>query len=340
MKQCVTILFLIIALSFFSQKASIDFSTIDYKIQFVKTASPVELAKQLTSFCNNDLEKVRAIFKWIADNISYQTKQPDNRKGISFINEDDDNNSPLKPLDERVAETVLQKGFALCNGYTRLFKTLCSYAGIRSEIITGYARVSKSYKRFGNNHTWNAVMIDNKWQLLDVTWASGFISWTGDKFIRSFNEEYFLAPPALFILEHYPDNLAWVLMDRPPLMTEFLSSPFKQKTFSKYKITTYKPASGIIEVNQGDTLQIELETLNADNDKTIGAEPFLDMTLFSTSSSALLSPNSVNRNKFTYNYYVTSPAVEWLYIQYNNDVILRYRLVVKNSSSVKEIAIR
>jgi Transglutaminase-like superfamily len=339
MKRGLIIFFGALTLNAFSQKATVDFTTIDYRVQFIKTAEPAELTKQLTAFCNTDLEKVRAIFKWIADNIEYKTKQLINRKGIPLISEIDDN-SPLTSLDERVAEMVLQKGFAVCDGYARLFKTLCGYAGIRSEIITGYGRVSKSPRRFGNNHTWNAVLIDNKWELLDVTWASGFISWTGDKFIRRFDEEYFLASPAKFILEHYPDDLTWALMEKPPLLSEFRSSPFKQKTFSKYRITTYKPASGIIEVNEGDTLQIELETLNADNDKTIGAEPFLDMNLFSTSSSVLLSPTSVTRNRFIYNYNVTSPAIEWLYIQYNNDVIMRYRLVVKNSNAAKEIAIR
>ena len=340
MKQWLTILFCVTAFNCFSQKNPVDFTTIDYHVQSIKTAAPVELAKQLTSFCTNDREKVRAIFKWITGNIDYKTKQPANRKGILIVNENDDNNSPLKSLDERLSEMVLQKGFAVCDGYARLFKTLCNYAGIRSEIITGYGRVTKSPRRFGNNHTWNVVMIDNKWQLLDVTWASGYISWTGDKFIRHFDEEYFLTPPARFILEHYPDDLAWTLMDKPPLMSEFRSSPFKQKTFGKYKITAYKPVSGIIEVNQGDTLQVELETFDAEKDRSIGAEPFLDMSLFSTSSSALLSPSSITRNKINYNYCITSPAVEWLYIQYNNDVIMRYRLVVKKDNSAKEITIR
>lgn len=340
MKQYITILFLIIALNVSSQKATVDFSIVDYKVQFVKTASPLELTKQLTSFCNNDLEKVRAIFKWITNNIDYQTRQPGNRRGIPVSNESDNDNSPLKPLDERVAETVLKKGAAQCHGYTRLFKTLCSYAGIRSEIITGYARVDKSHKRFGNNHTWNAVMIDNKWQLLDVTWASGFISWSGDKFIRSFNEEYFLTSPARFILDHYPDDLSWSLMDKPPVLSEFRTSPFKQKTYSKYKIMAYTPVSGIIELNQGDTIQVELETFDAERDRSIGADPFLDISLFSTASSVLLSPSSVINNKVNYIYCATSPTVEWLYIQYNDDVIMRYRLVVRNSNSAKEIAIR
>jgi Transglutaminase-like superfamily len=336
MKQWLTILFAAITLNAFSQKAAVDFATIDYKIHSVKKLAPADLAKQLTSFCNNDLEKVRAIFKWITENISYQPKQPPNRKGIPVIDDD----TAFKSLDERIAESVLKKGFAVCEGYSRLFKVLCMYAGIHAEIISGYGRVNRGSRRFGNNHIWNAVWIDNEWKLLDVTWASGFISWSGDNFIKSFNEEYFLVPPAKFILEHYPDDLSWALMDEPPLMSEFRFSPFKQKTFSKYKITSYRPSGGIIEVAEGDTLQLKLKTSDAERDHTIGSDPFLDMNVFLTASSALLSPSVVNHNTVSYTYCVNSPAVKWLYIQYNNDVILRYRLVIKNIESRKGIAIR
>lgn len=339
MKICLLISFSFLAFTSFCQQAAVDFSAIDRKVTSVKSASAEVLAKELTSFCTNDLEKVRSIFRWIADNIDYKTRQPSNRKGITFFNEADDS-SPLKSLDERVAEMVLQKGFAVCDGYSRLFKTLCTYAGIKAEIINGYARINKNTRRFGNNHAWNAVMIDNRWHLLDVTWASGYISWSGDNFIRHFDEEYFLSSPDKFILEHYPDDLSWSLMENPPLLAEFRSSPFKQKTFSKYKITAYKPSGGIIEVMQGDTLQIQLETANADKDRSIGSDPFLNLASFSTFSSEVLSPTSVDQNKISYIYNVTSPAIEWLYIQYNNDVILRYRLVVKNEKSRKELALK
>ena len=88
-----------------------------------------------------------------------------------------EDNTPLKPLSERVAETVLQRKVAVCDGYARLFTTLCDYAGIRSAIIVGYARAgtNKPAKRFGINHYWNAVMIDGNWYLLDATWASGYL---------------------------------------------------------------------------------------------------------------------------------------------------------------------
>lgn len=123
------------------------------------------LAKQLTESKTTELEKVTAIFQWITGNIAYHIP-PEKRKIIgkaslkNFQSEEiDDDSSPLKPLNERVAANVLKKRVAVCDGYARLFTTLCDEAGIRSEIIIGYARsgTNKPTKRFGVNHYWNAV---------------------------------------------------------------------------------------------------------------------------------------------------------------------------------------
>ena len=258
-----SVIFVLASLPVFSQMNKTDFSEIDRRVQFVDAAAPFLLAQQLTADCTTDLQKVRAIFQWITDNIAYRTKEPVSRKRKSrFTEEETDDTTLLKPLDERVAEIVLANKVAVCDGYARLFKTLCNYAGLQAEVITGYGKTElhKIHQRFRNNHSWNAVMIDSVWQLLDVTWASGYINWQGDRFIRQLDEQYFLSPPEVFIREHYPDDLRWSLIDNPPLMAEFRLSPFKQKSFIKYNIISYKPAKGIIEANVNDTIQIVLES--------------------------------------------------------------------------------
>ena len=176
-------------------------------------------------------------------------------------------------------------------------------------------------------------MIDSVWQLLDVTWASGYISWQGDRFIRQMDEQYFLSPPEVFIREHYPDDLRWTLVENPPLMAEFRVSPFKQKSFIKYNIVSYKPTTGIIEASLNDTVQIHLETSNVGKDRNISSDPFLDTSIYTTPTSALLIPPGPIGSKTTYTYVVNSPGVEWLYILYNDDIVLRYKLVVKTRPS-------
>ncbi|MEP7374075.1 MAG: transglutaminase domain-containing protein [Chitinophagaceae bacterium] len=309
-----------------------DFSEIDRRVKFIEITAPAVLAGQLTANCPTDLEKVRAIFRWITDNIAYRTKETTVRKKKSkFTIEEPDDTTDLKPLDERVAENVLANKVAVCDGYARLFKILCNYAGVRAEVINGYGKTEpyKVHQRFRSNHSWNAVMIDSVWQLLDVTWASGYISWQGDSFVRQLDEQYFLSSPEQFIREHYPDDLRWSLMEDPPLMPEFRLSPFRQKSFAKYKISSFKPAVGVIEANLGDTIQVELETADIYNDRNISSDPFLDTSIYSTAISALLVPPGMISKKTVYTYCVNSPTVQWLYILYNDDVILRYKLIIK-----------
>ena len=334
MKWQFVIWFILSGLPVFSQKNKADFSEIDRSVKLIEVSAPPVLAQQLTVGCSTDLQKVRAIFRWIADNIAYRTSETTTRKRKSKFNyEEPDDTTDLKPLDERVAETVLANRVAVCDGYARLFKTLCIYAGIRAEVINGYGKTEphKIHQRFRSNHSWNAVMIDSVWQLLDVTWASGYITWQGDSFVKQLDEQYFLSPPEQFIREHYPDDLRWSLMEDPPLMPEFRLSPFRQKSFTKYKISSYKPSAGVIEAYMGDTIQVELETADINNDRNISSDPFLDTSIYSTAISALLVPPGMINKKTIYSYCVTSSTIQWLYILYNDDVILRYKLIVKKS---------
>jgi len=340
MKWQLLIWFLIGVLPVFSQTNKTDFSEIDRSVKFIEATSPAVLSQQLTVNCTTELQKVRAIFRWITDNIAYRTRETTIRKKRPTLTEEEpDDTTDLKPLDERVAETVLANKVAVCEGYARLFKTLCRYAGIPAEVIGGYGKTEphKLRQRFRSNHAWNAVMIDSVWQLLDVTWASGYITWRGDSFVRQLDEQYFLSPPEQFIREHYPDDLRWSLMEDPPLMPEFRQSPFKQKSFTKYRISSYKPAGGVIEANMGDTIQIELETADIYNDRNISSDPFLDINLYSTGTSALLVPPGMITKKTIYTYCVTSADIQWLYVLYNDDVILRYKLVVRKNRN--EIAV-
>ena len=181
----------------------------------------------MASLGKTDREKVRAIFRWITEHIDYNVMPFGQRKNITrqFYEEPDDSTVALPPLNERVAAKVLNKGVAFCEGYSRLFKTLCDHAGIKAEIIYGYARTNNN-RRFAVNHTWNSVYIDSSWYLLDVTWASGVVCY-GNEYIRQYNDFYFLTPPSEFIRDHYPEDLQWTLLNDPPVYREYGQSPFR-----------------------------------------------------------------------------------------------------------------
>jgi hypothetical protein len=308
---------------------------------------PADLAKQLTAPCKTELEKVTAIFKWITENISYRTRQ-DNKihaTGASLLKNAFNENTliddgPLQSLNERVAETVLQSREAVCDGYARLFTTLCDHAGIHSEIIVGYAKngTKKPTERFGVNHYWNAVMIDGKWYLLDATWASGYLSMGRDEFIREYDEKYFLASPEIFIRDHYPDDARWTLLPDSKIPPEFNRSPFKQKSFVKYHFTSFYPSAGIIETYVGDTIRLSLETDIHELGRNVSPDLLIDSAIFSFSSSWIfLSPDMIEKSsmqsRYNYIYPVVSPDIEWIYLLYNDDLVLRYKINVKKKKA-------
>ena len=52
------------------------------------------------------------------------------------------------------------------------------------------------------DHEYNVIKLDNKWYPIDSTWGTGHIE--GKKFIKSYNEFYFLVDPKLLIKTHFP----------------------------------------------------------------------------------------------------------------------------------------
>lgn len=301
--------------------------------------APVEaLAEELTAGVPSERGKVEAIFGWITDNISYKVAARNPRGSFrvpKLKNEPEE--EVLKPLDERVAENVLQQGEAVCDGYARLFKTLCQYAGIKAAVINGYARAGgdRGGKNFRSNHSWNAVMIDSAWYLLDATWASGFVSYFGDAFIKKYDPKYFLASPQQFIHDHYPEDPAWTLLPEPPVLSEFHWAPYRHTGFIHNRITAFAPATGIIEASPGDTLLFEVETDGLQKDLEVWDMPFTDPRLHTGPvwMNYPKQPAMVKGKKAIYAYRVSTTRPQWLYVVFNGSPILQYRLQVRQTAT-------
>ncbi len=343
MKLLISILLIFVASLSMGQVQTVSFTGNSAKAQPAAIVTPDSLARKLTASCTTEHQKVKAIFSWITDNIEYSLRAPYTSPRfatkLAIEDEADDTSKVLKPLNERVAINVLKKGSAVCDGYARLFKTLCDYAGVQSEIISGYARtnIGRPGEKFRSNHSWNAVRIDSSWYLLDATWASGYVSYWGNQFIKSYDSYYFLTPPEDFIRDHYPEDIKWTLLTNPPTLKEFEHTPFKLGAFRNFKINSFKPAVGLIEASLGDTLQFELETDDEKKALLITDSLYYDSALYvHTGKKDLINNNTcvINGKKVSYIYTVTSPAVEWLYVLYNNEVIMRYKLDVKPSYKI------
>jgi hypothetical protein len=319
----------------FGQKASANFSAIDWNVRNIEAPAVDSLARKLTSPYPTELQKTRAIFSWIAQHISYNTGIFNSGRGyrpVKYVFDPSDTISSKSAI-EQTAEKVLRRRVAVCDGYAKLFKTLCDYAGIESEVILGYGKCYlEKDDKFRTNHTWNAVRIDSVWYLLDVTWASGYVTYSNE-FVHHLDESYFLSSPQQFILDHYPEDLRWTLLEHPPTLREFRFSPFKYKSFIKYGITSATPANGTIEASVGDTVQIELKLKDASKDQQIASDAFFDSTIIVLSPASVFLEPTIENNTAIYMYVVQDDHTEWLHLLYNKDPVLRYKLNVKRKDN-------
>lgn len=157
----------------------------------------INVALTLTANCTDDYERICAIYKWICDNIKYDTSYKiydadncfDNRKGV-------------------------------CQAYCNLFYHIAKSIGIRTEIIGG-----KSKDYYGNinssGHAWIfAYTDDSHGILLDPTWGAGSVN--GKEFIKSDDcWIWFNVSPEWMILSHFPDDESYQLLDKPMSLSKF-----------------------------------------------------------------------------------------------------------------------
>ena len=123
------------------------------------------LVKFLVAQTDDPFLKVKILHDWIADNVRYDVE--------SFL-------ANRRLPDAGSVETVLRSRMSVCEGYSNVFNRMAKIAGFQSEKITGYGRgfgyLPSSVEEPGrSNHAWNAVKIENRWYLLDITWDAGSV---------------------------------------------------------------------------------------------------------------------------------------------------------------------
>lgn len=171
------------------------------------------LAAHLVAPAKNDMEKGRAIFRWMADRIAYDDEG---------YNSDD--------IGKANAEAVLADRNGVCGDYATLFKALADAAGLEAEYIGGLAKgygYTEGGSIDGGKHAWNVFKANGKWHLVDVTWSAG-ISATVDgklKSTKSFKPHWFDVDPQAFVLSHFPDDSQWQLLDAPLTKAELERMP-------------------------------------------------------------------------------------------------------------------
>ena len=167
------------------------------------------LVKYIESKAQNNLEKARAAFCWIANNVAYDIRKFERDKPSNF-----------EP------EKVFKKRIAVCAGFANLYQDLCKRMNIPCEMVSGYGKgygFKKGQVLNESDHVWNAIKADSVWRLVDVTWASGSIKKVLflSTFKRAYEPKYFATKPEEFLLTHLPEVPMWQLIEHPVSLRSF-----------------------------------------------------------------------------------------------------------------------
>lgn len=244
-------------LAFFSvlpAKAQPDFAKVDSFARAFKGAyaDAADLALQLTGSFQTDGEKARALFAWVAENIRYdyaKFKNPPPKARFAGRTLAEMEQQKKEWHDDQI-RTTLRKKKGVCADYSRLYQAMCDAAGVECVTISG---LSRTLRERGGDHAWNAVKLDGRWRLIDVTWGAGYIDDDTDKFIRRYSPGFFDTPPELFVLNHLPDEEQWQLLDEPVSKSDFKKQPMVNYGSGDFDLQAFAPADGKLRKTNGKT---------------------------------------------------------------------------------------
>jgi hypothetical protein len=236
MKLLVHICVFIFVSKCYAQKS--DFKAISFKkadsialaFKGEKLTNVPQLSYNLTSNLTTEVEKFRAIFKWITTNIANDYPQYTKNKRKRYkLREDEQQLTEWSILFRKEAfKKLLGDNKATCTGYAYLLKELSKYADLNCKIVNGYAKTSSIDvdQIHAPNHSWNAIELSGKWYLCDPTWASGIQNPKTLRFEFKYNDGFFLTNPEMFAINHHPVDEEWLLFEEnKPTYETFLEAP-------------------------------------------------------------------------------------------------------------------
>ena len=216
------------------------------------------LATKLTNGLNTDVEKFRAIFTWVAVNITNDRELflVNKRRREKLSRDATALNTWNREMSSRTMKTLIEQRRTVCTGYAYLVRKLAIHAGIQCEIIHGYGRTVES--NIGGqgivNHSWNAVKLKNKWYLCDPTWASGAYDRDKREVVNKYEPSYFLADPEIFVRNHYPLDSSWILLNQRPMLREFLDGPIIYVNAFRSGINPKSPGTMHVSIRKGESI--------------------------------------------------------------------------------------
>lgn len=203
MKIVVSLFILVITCNINAQDKAIVFQNLVVNIPENESYSLKRISSLITKNHQTENQKLMAIFKFITQNYSYDYE----------LQKQIENGTYLDQSDEDKLENVLKTKKGVCDNFSILFHELAKRQNIKSKIIIGIAKDNQ--KMIIGSHAWNAVFVDNKWLIIDVTWGIN-----NPKFVT----EYYLLSPEKAIKDHYPYDYIWQFTNTPISAEDFISS--------------------------------------------------------------------------------------------------------------------
>lgn len=287
-----------------------------------------ELTRLLTQSLPTPEEKFRAIYRWIADNIKY-----DLATGTKNLRLRQKLKDPAKLLAwQREAalltwRNLINERKTVCTGYAYLLREMAGLAGVECLVVDGYSRNSTS--NIGGdgfvNHSWNAVKLSGSWYLCDPTWSAGYFVNGGGRFVQRFEPAYFLTKPEVFVLNHFPVDASWTLLDEShrPSKTEFLNAPLVYGAAIRKEVF---PSSKNFRVESKPGEDVSFDVAN------LGPTSVVVMTASQSGKAevkvdCLQTKSGANVNRLT----CAAPArgTYGMHVQVDGDYVMTFELVVR-----------
>ena len=180
-----------------------DLTTIDEYVKTLKIPTSMsydDAAKKICAKSTGDYQKARAIFAWVAQNITYDLT--------------------AKSFDSYTADSVWKNRASIAVGYCNLYLKLARSVGLDGEIVAGVSK-NLSYQ-IGDplaGHVWLIVHNGVSEILMDPTWAAGSVN--GNKFVASYDPMWFDVDPYIMATVHLPDNEVFQYLNNPITLEQF-----------------------------------------------------------------------------------------------------------------------
>lgn len=226
MKKVIFLLYLCLSLNAYT-------ATYDVIHKYVRRAPEIKRHDQLsqvvsflTGQFSSNKDRAYAFLAWIVYNIDYDDytyrQAKEKKKSVKTLR-------PFKVND------IIQTRLGICLDIANLYTEMLTMAGIPARTISGCIARRKNTKDCQENpHAWNAVWIDDRWELVDPTFAMGnniiLTDVSSDlqykKAVnrrqrknktykahnhRNVNVDYFMISPNKLKTDHQPTNDKWYL---------------------------------------------------------------------------------------------------------------------------------